>query len=756
MRAVPMGIIWTLAVSSLAVSSLAVSAQVGAQLPAEGKTPPPNIVAARLAQAPVLDGELLGDDAWAAVVPVTGFYQVRPFEGQPASERTEVRLGFTDDTLFVGVICFDGEPEEIIVSDSRRDASLRDGDSFQVIFDTYLDRRNGFVFGTNPAGIEYDGQVANEGSGGGGLGGGRQQGGAGGGFNLNWDGAWEVAAKIGPEGWALEMAIPFTTLRYASGQKSLEGEGPVWGINFQRNIRRRNETSFWAPLDRQYDLFRLSDAGTLTGLELPPQRNLQLVPYLLGSAREEAQAGAERETDGEVGIDLKYSITPSLTLDATYNTDFAQVEVDEQQVNLDRFSLFFPEKRPFFLENAGLFTVGSPGEIDLFFSRRIGIGEEGESIPILGGARLSGRVGDYQVGLLHMRTDEVGGVSPENGYSVARVRRELRNRSSVGLLVTDRRSSGSFAPAGDSGQTYAMDGSLGLGEHLNLSAFIATTESEQLSGDQHAYQVAASYNDADWRWSVDYTEVAENFDPQVGFLARHGFRKPSGFVLRRIRPKNFLGFHELRPHVSYRGFWDFEGFQETGFLHVDNHWEWRNGYEIHTGINFTREGVKEPFEIAEGVVVPAGTYDHEEAQIVFFTNRGAPVSFELRTTQGGFFGGDRLAYSPTLAIRFGETLTSEIGWRHNDIDLPGGSFRTNLSRLRLTYSATARLFLQALVQYNDVNDDVSLNLRVSWIQRANTGLFIVYNERNEFGRTAEERSERSLVIKFSRLFDLLN
>lgn len=735
---------------------LAVPALAEAQQPLDGEVPRPEIVAARLAEAPVLDGEVVGDEAWAAAVPVTDFRQVRPFEGQPASERTEVRLGFTNDTLFVGVICFDREPGEIIVSDSRRDASLRDGDSFQVIFDTYLDRRNGFVFGTNPAGIEYDGQVANEGSGGGGPGGGRQQGGAGGGFNLNWDGAWEVVAKIGPDGWSAEMAIPFTTLRYASGREAPDGARPVWGINFQRNIRRHNETSFWAPLDRQYDLYRLSDAGTLTGLELPPQRNLQLVPYLLGSAREEAVAGAERETEGEIGIDLKYSITPSLTLDATYNTDFAQVEVDEQQVNLDRFSLFFPEKRPFFLENAGLFTVGSPGEIELFFSRRIGIGEEGGSIPILGGARLSGRVGAYQVGLLHMRTDEVAGLSPENGYSVARVRRELRNRSSVGLLVTDRRSSGSQAPPGDSGQTFAVDGRLGLGEHLNLSAFVSTTESDQASEDHHAYQVAASYDDADWSWSLDFTEVAEGFNPQVGFLARDGFRKPSGFVLRRIRPKNFLGFHELRPHVSYRGFWDFKGFQETGFLHIDNHWEWRNGHEIHTGINVTREGVKEPFEIAEGVVVPAGTYDHEEAQIVFFTNRGAPVSLEVRATQGGFFGGDRLAYSPSLAVRFGEKLTSEIGWSHNDIDLPGGRFRTNLSRLRLSYSVTSQLFLQTLVQYNDVNDDVSLNLRLGWIQRANTGLFIVYDERNEFGRSAAEQSERSLVIKFSRLFDLLD
>ncbi len=738
------------------VLAVVVPALGGAQQVLGDDTSRPEIAAAQLAVAPTLDGVVAGDEGWAGAVPASDFRQVRPYDGQPASERTEVRLGFIDNTLYVGVICFDREPDKIIVSDSRRDASLREGDSFQVIFDTFLDRRNGFVFGTNPAGIEYDGQVANEGSGGGGPGGGRQQGGAGGGFNLNWDGSWEVVAKIGPHGWSAEMAIPFSTLRYPSNRQRPDGQLPVWGVNFQRNIRRHNETSFWAPLDRQYDLNRLSDAGTLSGLELPPQRNLQLVPYVLGGAREQAVAGAERETNSEVGIDLKYSLTPSLTLDASYNTDFAQVEIDEQQVNLDRFSLFFPEKRPFFLENAGLFTVGSPGDVELFFSRRIGIGEEGGTIPILGGARLSGRVGDYQVGMLHMRTDGVTGTVAENGYSVARVRRELRNRSSVGLLVTDRRSSGGLSTPDDSGQTYAVDGSIGVGEHLNLSAFASTTESEDTTGDHHAYQIAAAYNDPDWRWTVDYTEVAGGFDPQIGFLSRSGFRRPAASLLRRVRPKNLLGFHELRPHISYRGFWDFEGFQESGFLHIDNHWEWRSGYEVHTGINLTREGVKEPFEIADGIIVPAGTYDHEEASLVFFTNRGAPVSFQMRATLGGFFGGDRRAYSPTLAVRFGETLTSEFGWRHNDIDLPGGNFRTNLGRFRLTYAVTSQLFLQALVQYNDVTDDVSLNLRLSWIQRANTGLFVVYNERNEFGRTVVEQSERTLIVKFSRLFDLLD
>ena len=312
----------------------------------------PGATAKPIAGAPTIDGQVLDDPVWTAIAPVTGFTQTTPDEGQPASERTEVRIAYSADTLYFGVVCYDGDPSTIIVSDSRRDSPLNETDSFLIILDTYLDQQNGFVFGTNPSGLEYDGQVTNEGQGSGafvgggrGVGGGRQQGGAGRGFNLNWDGSWEVRTQVSDIGWSAEFAIPFRTLRYSSG------ESQTWGLNFQRNIRRRNETAFWSALPRQYTLYRLSLAGQLTGLQLPPQRNLKIVPYALGDAVSNEFAGNDALL-GDIGIDVKYSLTPSLTLDATYNTDFAQVEVDDQQVNLNRFNLFFPEKRPFFLENA--------------------------------------------------------------------------------------------------------------------------------------------------------------------------------------------------------------------------------------------------------------------------------------------------------------------------------------------------------------------------------------------------------------------
>ncbi|MDJ0656584.1 MAG: DUF5916 domain-containing protein [Xanthomonadales bacterium] len=702
----------------------------------------PSLRALPLDTAPVLDG-VLQEPAWTDVEPATGFVQIQPDEGQPASQRTEVYLGYTADYLYIGVMAYDDSPDLIIVADSRRDSSLSNTDSFQVIIDGLLDRQNGFVFGTNPAGIEYDGQVTKEGAG--------QFSSGGGGFNLNWDATWQVQTRITEQGWSAEFEIPFKTLRYGAG------DNQTWGINFQRNIRRNNEVVFWAPLSRQRSLFRVSEAGTVTGLSPPAPRNLKFTPFVLGRA---ARGGdlSGTQTEEELGFDLKYSLTPSLVLDATYNTDFAQVEADDLQVNLDRFSLFLPEKRPFFLENAGQFAVGNPQQVELFFSRRIGIGDGGEPIPIDGGLRLSGKVGgSTNVGLLYMSSEAVLGAAPGNGFLVARVNQELPNRSSVGALITRRDGDGSFELSEnlDQGDTFALDGRWGIGENTLLQAWAAKTDTPGLSGDDYAFAVKANYDSAEWSYRADYTEVHPNFDPQLGFLQRTDYRSVDLFAMRRIRPESLWGLLEVRPHVSYRGFWDFDGFQETGFLHMDTHWEFRNGYRIDTGVNVTRSGVDEAFDIVDGVTVQPGTYDHTEAQIVFNTDLGDPLSFRMRSVIGGRFGGDRVSLSPTLRYRIGETFNAELSSSYNSFDLPGGDFDVSLTRLRMSYSFTPKILLQALVQYNSNDEVLATNLRFSWLQSANAGLYVVYNEidEQEFGAPPKGRE---LIIKYSRIFDLLN
>jgi hypothetical protein len=721
----------------------------------------PVVAATRVQQPPTLDGDVLGDPAWQQATPTDTFWQEQPDEGQPVSERTEVRIVYTVDTLFVGVVNYDRVPKDIIVSDARRDSPLDNTDSFQIILDTYRDGLSGFVFGTNPAGIEYDGQVTNEGQGGGGLAGGqRQQPGSGSGFNLNWDGAWDVRSRITEIGWTAEFAIPFRTLRFPAGANQ------VWAVNFQRNIRRRAERAYWSPIPRQYNLYRLSLAGTVTGLQTPVIRNLKVTPFMLGNALQSGQRPVDTRFDPDGGVDVKYSVTPSLALDATVNTDFAQVEIDDQQVNLDRFDLFFPEKRPFFLENAGFFTVGNPGEIDLFFSRRIGIGPGGEGIPIRGGGRLSGKAGKFNVGLLDMQTDsfdrrlQAGGRAerlPGNNFSVIRVSRDLPNRSSIGGMFVNRLGTGSLARDRDFNRTYAVDGKIGVRQHTVLSSFVARTDTPGVAGDQYAYNVRSRTSVPRFDLEFGYQEVTAGFNPEVGFLNRRGYRKPDARLLTRFRPHDFLHLQELRPHTSYRAFYGFDGLLESMQWHIDNHWQFKNSYEVHTGVNLTEEGVRQPFEIFPRIFVPKGSYKHNEAQLVFMTNQGAPISLNMETRIGGFFGGDRVAWTPTLRMRAGDALTTEVAYQRNQVTLPWGDFTTNLLRTRLSYSFTTRAFVQALAQYNDRADLWSLNLRFGWLQAANTGLFVVYTDTRGLYDLfpTPQRTDRSFVVKFSRMFDVL-
>ena len=713
----------------------------------------------RVVRGPDVDGDVLGDAVWDGAQVLTGFHQNTPDEGEPASERTEVRIVYTDDTIYFGVVCYVRDPGTIIVSDARRDSSLTETDSFRLVLDTYQDQQNGFVFGTNPVGLEYDGQLTNAGQGSGGTGGGlvrrsgsQQQRGSGGGFNLNWDGVWQVSAEISELGWTAEIAIPFRTLRYPSGDVQ------TWGLNFQRNIRSRNEQSYWAPLPRQFRLHRLSLAGELQGIEVPPQRNLKLTPYVLGQALRRTD-DTKTNALGDFGADLKYSVTPSMTLDLTYSTDFAQVEVDDQQVNLDRFNLFFPEKRSFFLENAGLFSVGQPGQLEVCFSRRVGIGESGGQIPIFGGGRLSGKVGsNTNVGFLNIQTQSVNATgTPSNNFTVARVRQDFQNRSNIGAMFVNRGATGNLAGERDYNRSYAVDGRWGIGQTGTVSGFAAQTDTPGLKGDTHAFNMAANYDSERYQLRGGFTEVGPNFNPEVGFYARRGYRRSDASVRTTFRPQNPLGILEWYPHASHYTIWNFvTGQQETQYTHLDNGIEWRNGYQVSTGVNLTKEGVLEPFEIFPGVTVPVDTYDHAEAIMRFNTNQGAPISFTFRATVGGFFGGDRVQMGPEVSMRTGQTFNAQLSWSRNDIDLPGGAFVANLGTVRLNYSFTTRMFLQALVQYNDRADLWSSNIRFAILSDANTGLFIVYNDTQGLGDVRPTGAGRTLTIKYSQLFDVLN
>ena len=726
--------------------------------------------AVAVAQPPTVDGDVLGDAVWTSVEPLREFIQSAPDEGQPASERTEVRVVFTDDAIYFGVVLYDDDPSGIIMTDSRRDSSMNDADSFQIVLDTFSDRQNGFVFGTTPAGQEYDGQVTDEGGSrsafGGGGGGGFSRG-SGSGFNLNWDGAWQVQTTISDVGWSAEFAIPFRTIRYPA--RDIQS----WGVNFQRNIRRRNETSYWAALPRQYNLYRVSMAGQLSGVTAPigNTRNLQVTPYVIGQAvTRDITPDRSVVAVGDAGADLKYSVTSGLTLDATYNTDFAQVEVDDQQINLDRFNLFFPEKRPFFLENAGAFSVGNQGpasgrnlgQTELFFSRRIGISNSGTPVPILGGARLSGKITDSTtIGFLNMQTESVPGVARANNFTVARVRRDLPNRSSIGGLFVNRAGTGNPAIDGlardnDYNRTYAVDGRLGVGDNGLVQGFLGRTDSPDADEGEYAASLSSSYNSEAWRLIAGYQENDEDFNPEVGFLRRTGgFRKLDFAINNTSRPNGFLKYQELTPHMSFTRFWNLSGDMETSVVHLHFNGEFEDSSSAGIAYDIRSERVFDAFTVS-GLTVPPGSYDFNELTYSYNSDRSAPFSAGVRATTAGFFGGTIVTIRPSVNARYGETLNLSLSYSRNDIDLPSGTTITNLTSLSAAYNFTPRLYAQTLLQHNSSADLYAVNFRVGWLQDANTGLFFVYNETEGIGEFIPTGAGRSVIVKYSYLFDVLN
>lgn len=711
---------------------------------------PLTALAHKVENAPAVDGAL-DDEGWQNAPVMTDFIQREPFDGQPASERTEVRILFDDNAIYVGVWAWDENASEIIPGDRIRDSEVGESDAIVMAFDTYNDDQNGFVFGTTPSGIEYDGQVANEGEGGGFfLGGGlnrqqRQQAGAGGGFNKNWDGSWTVATSRDQRGWYAEFRIPFSTLRY--------GGGDTWGFNIARQIRRRNEESFWAPMPREFNIYRLNYAGDLAGLDLPFRRFGSITPYALGSTDRDYAAGQTSfDQRAEFGGEAKLQLTQGLTLDATVNTDFAQVEVDDQQVNLTRFNLLFPEKRPFFLENAGFFAVGGGGA-DLFFSRQIGIAD-GAQQGIQGGGRVSGRAAGLNVGLLYIGTVGTEGGQDANRYSMARVARELPNRSRVGGAFISRDGD----VDGDYNRTYALDGQLGLGEAFTLSAWGARTETPGLDRDDGAFNTTFGLNSRDWRGNIQYQHFGEDFNPEVGFLTRKGHDYYQVFLLRNIRPGGI--FRELRPHISYFTYRADktgidQGFEESARVHIDQHWEFWDGMEVHTGVNWIREGLTEPFAIVgTDVTVPDGTYSGWEQALMFWTNESAKVSFRGGSNIGSFLSGSRRSVQGTLTIRNGSSFSTSLRLNYNNVTLEEGDFETTLAGVNFGYFFTPRIYLQSLVQYSTQLDNWSANVRFGWLSTAGTGLFIVYNDVEGIQDLSGPQG-RSLIVKFSRQFNIL-
>ncbi len=723
-----MGVIGLAAWASM-LSGLAAQDQDEARLETQQSK---SIHAYRTTEAIVIDGEM-DEAAWDMAVPATDFIQSEPEFGQPATEPTEVRLLYDDDTLYVGAYCFDSAGRKgILVNDIRKDFNTRDNDVFEIVLDTFDDDRNGFIFGTNPEGARFDGQFGNEGST----------------FNRDWDAIWHTRAKRTSRGWQLEMAIPFRTLRFGSG------ENQVWGVNFLRRVRRKNEDSFWSPIPPAFRVSKVSLAGELTGIQGVRQgRNLYVKPYLLAPlTRLEAD---DLDFRPEAGLDVKYGVNSQLTLDLTVNTDFSQVEVDEQQINLSRFSLFFPEKREFFLENSSIFEFGQnrgggggggrgrAPDIAPFFSRRIGISDDG-LVPILGGARLSGRMGSYTLGLLTMQTDDFQTV-PSTNFSVVRVRRDILSRSDLGGIFVNKQASD-----GSSNRTFGVDTNFNFFNYLDISGYALQTDTPGAEGGESAARGRIEWDDDRFRIQGSYLTIDDDFNPEVGFVRREGIKRTSGEFAWSPRPgERIRSIRKLGPSIEGEYITNQAGDLETRQLGGEFEIEFQDGSRLSFGQEFNFERLDEPFEVRDEQFIEAGDYGFNEFRVFYSSDRSRTISGNLRYASGGFYDGERDSLRFGLQLQPSHRLSADLNWSHNDITLPSGDFTTDLVSTRVAYSFNTNMFLNALIQYNSTNGEITSNIRYNFIYKPLSDIFLVYNERRS---RSGEILDRALILKLTYVF----
>jgi hypothetical protein len=698
------------------------------------------VQAAELRTPIVLDG-VLDDEAWRDAEVTGEFVQAEPDEGQPASEQTEVRVAFDREALYFAVYCRDRDAAQLIVNDIRKDFAQGEQDSFEVLLDTFADRRNGFVFITNPEGAKSDTQIANEG---------RE-------VNTSWDAVWRVAAKKQDDGWTAEIWIPFKTLRFEPG------EGRSWGVNFARRIRRKNEVAYWSAVPRAYSIYRASQDGDLFGLpDVDQGRNLRLKPFFVTSSTR-GTGGRSFDGDADIGLDLKYGVTPALTLDLTANPDFAQAEADEQQVNLTRFSLFYPEKREFFLENSGVFYFGDiprnsrqtsrfrPPEEDLllFFSRRIGLTEEGEQIPILGGARLTGRAAGFGVGVLSMQTDDVDAL-PGTNYTVVRARRDVLRNSDVGAIFMNRQSSA----AGDYNRVVGADANFRFLRYLSWNSFFVKSQTPGATEGELAWKTSLGWEDNFHHYQYAVLNVDEDFQADIGFVRRRGVRKH--FVDAGIRPRpawlRKFGFLEFHPHNRLNRYTDLDNDEVTR----NDHWAaslfFERGGFIEYAVNPRMDTLAVPFAIRPDVQIPVGRYEWNEYQLTVETDRSRMLSASVTLTNGGFWDGDQNAQRLAVVVRPSYRLLIDVGVQRNDITLrtPVAAFTTNLVTARTAYSFSTNMFLDSLLQYNTDVKQFNANVRFNLIHRPLSDLFVVYNEQ-QFTDRPDVIAGRAVILKYTHM-----
>ena len=682
----------------------------------------PRMSAHRISEEIKIDG-VLDEPIWKNVEPIRQLYQIQPDQGDPATEQSEIRILYDDKKLYFGFVFFDSEMDKIVANDMRRDSSgLRSNDYGFLLLDTYNDRRNAVFFRFTPVGGMEDTAVSN----------------SGGSLNTSWDIVWECRCRINEDNWTVEIAIPFSQLRFE--QSNLMN----WGLNFGREIARKREIAAWHEAPKTYGglaKYRTAYFGTLEGLEgISPSRHLELLPYILpGTSYESSTEETEEGTEAvfEAGLDIKYGVTPNLTADLTFNTDFAQVEADQEQVNLTRFSLFFPEQRPFFLEGASIFDVGiprpsfrRPPPLLLFYSRRIGLAE-GRAIPILGGGKMTGKIGPYGIGILNVFTnkfeDEDMDVpeedmfsEPRTNYSVVRVNRDILKGSTIGGIVINKQDADAY------NRTAGLDFSYRPTREINIDGLWSSTFEADVAGNSNAFFIGGDWRTNLFRLNSSYTDIGEAYNPGVGFVQRTDIRRfrsggsytpwPNKFRVREI---------QIGPEIDL--VLTQENELETRDITFETQFEFETGDDIGFEIKNTTEHLDMGFMLQEGEI-PEGDYTFTSFQASIRTSSSRMIGARLQVEFGEFYSGTRRGFSIDATARPNAKLSIEPFIEFNRITLPDEEFDANAFGGRVSYSFSTTLFTKLFTQWSTDRDVLSANFLVNYIYRPGSDFYLVFDQ----------------------------
>jgi len=650
---------------------------------------------------PIVDGDL-SDPVWQKAPVIDQFIQQVPDSGQPATERTEVRIVYDSDSLYIAAYLHYTDPTTVVrnVLRFRDDQVWAKDDIIRFLIDTFHDHRRAYVFTVNALGTKQDAQIDNEA------------------WHSNWDEVWDVRTRLQKDGWSAELRIPFRILRFSPGGET------TWGLNIERWVKQKNERAMWAPIPPGVPVTRTANYGHLEGMSITKsERNLQVIPY--GLVEVDRARGADSvDADVEAGVDLKWAVTPALALDLTYNTDFAQVEADDRQINLTRFSLFFPEKRGFFLENAQLFNFGILREAQIFFSRRIGL-ERGEVVPILGGARLSGQAGAFDVGLLSIQTDSHL-LTPSTNWSAARLRWKIGRRSHLGGIVT------SVYSNTQNNRVFGPDALIWLGRNLHLEGFLAVVDDQELSGQPLSYTGAVIYDQDLWEARLRLFDVEEDFNPAMGFVRRKDLHQYEGKLRKGLRLNRAwarkLDFSGELKYLNNQA-----GILETRQWVLAAQDELDSGDVIRLSLESNFERLDEDFVInpVDGVIIPPGDYSFNRWLLSYQTFEGRAASATAQLEGGDFFGGERTTLTLAGTWRASPHLWMSGDYEFNDISLPQDTFDTHLWRARVSVPFNARTTVDAFLQWSSLTKEFDTQLRFRLIYGRDSNLFLVYTSQRQ-------------------------